>query len=795
MSSFFSVVIPTMWLSDKISEMIPKYQDCELVKEIIIIDNNPDKKIKLHRYNKVKYYTEGKNIFVNPAWNIGNLLSNHRLILANDDIIIDDIDKVLNLILESDYDIVGVKLGELTDNIRIDEIRMFPKNNFGSFMYIKNYFHVPNSIKIWFGDDLQFDNNQKRGILVDAGIYSNESKTVNIINNAVINEVYLRDKELYNNLKPTIFKATPNDVNKSVLAVLVNYGDEQIEYLEKVVNELKSFNKYDVTVIVNSNIHLDIEGVDILNIYDDLEDYQLLPITCRKVMWEKRFDYDVFIFGENDHLFLEKHIDRYLEYCEILPEDRIAGLIQYEENDEGKFYPAYHKQYDWDYNSVEIHGGKLFAHFKNLHQATFILTKEQLNKIGNEYGFEDFYGPKTNYSVKCRVNTDIYGHSGLKKLICISDFKDNLIHHLPNLYINGDKGRNKGQRAENDKMNDALIKLFNYDKKKIVCGIATIYERKDSLRDTVKSILNQVDELHVYQNGYKGIFDFLRHEKIKVYSSMDTGIDMGDAGKFYTVEHHRDSYYLSIDDDIIYPPDYVISIVEGLKRFNNERIVTHHGRKIDETTKNYHTDYIDSVHFRVRLVKPKEIHFPGTGVMGFYTDTFKLKFSHFTVKNIADIIVGVEAGKQNIKCMCLPHDTNWLTDNLNNQLPTLYEKNKINEVLNEYFRNNIHYVLGYTEPTEMNMRIPNTINDIINFNPERKRPSDNTDYQKINELLNKRDLPTQPPAKPKQNIPIDRNQIQQMRRDSLVNLAKKMNNVRPTTQNQTPHVFGSKTRQ
>ena len=38
---------------------------------------------------------------------------------------------------------------------------------------------------------------------------------------------------------------------KKILAVIVNYGDEQLNYLEQVVHELKSFIKYDVTVIVN----------------------------------------------------------------------------------------------------------------------------------------------------------------------------------------------------------------------------------------------------------------------------------------------------------------------------------------------------------------------------------------------------------------------------------------------------------------------------------------------------------------------------------------------------------------
>ena len=56
---------------------------------------------------------------------------------------------------------------------------------------------------------------------------------------------------------------------KSVLAVLVNFGDEQLKYLQKVVSELKSFDKYNVDVIVHSNIDLptikDIDEVKIIS--------------------------------------------------------------------------------------------------------------------------------------------------------------------------------------------------------------------------------------------------------------------------------------------------------------------------------------------------------------------------------------------------------------------------------------------------------------------------------------------------------------------------------------------------
>ena len=47
----------------------------------------------------------------------------------------------------------------------------------------------------------------------------------------------------------------------------------------------------------------------------------------------------------------------------------------------------------------------------------------------------------------------------MKKLICISEFEDNLIHHLPNIYINGDLNRAK-LGSGNDKMELAIKKLL-----------------------------------------------------------------------------------------------------------------------------------------------------------------------------------------------------------------------------------------------------------------------------------------------------------------------------------------------
>ena len=81
---------------------------------------------------------------------------------------------------------------------------------------------------------------------------------------------------------------------KKVLAVLVNYGGEQVEYLKLVLKELKAFRKFDVYTIVHSNIFINDINIDEIKIIK-LENFQLLPLTCRKTIWERRELFDFFL--------------------------------------------------------------------------------------------------------------------------------------------------------------------------------------------------------------------------------------------------------------------------------------------------------------------------------------------------------------------------------------------------------------------------------------------------------------------------------------------------------------------
>lgn len=255
-------------------------------------------------------------------------------------------------------------------------------------------------------------------------------------------------------------------MKKTIMVSIVNYGDEQLEYLQQVIDSLNSFKKYDVTIYVITNIKLNeiINGVDYFINIDKLPSWELLPLMARKVINHHRNEYDYYLYTENDHLWLEEHIDNYIRYEKILPDNYISGLIQYEYDKKNYHYPGYFKskikgKFEWDYNSVETFNGLQFAHFNNVHQASFLISKKKLLRICNKHDLNNLWS-KDEYSLKCKVNTEIYQWAGLKKVICISEFYYNLIHHLPNVYIKGEKGKNYFNPKSEQKMITALTKLL-----------------------------------------------------------------------------------------------------------------------------------------------------------------------------------------------------------------------------------------------------------------------------------------------------------------------------------------------
>lgn len=195
----------------------------------------------------------------------------------------------------------------------------------------------------------------------------------------------------------------------------------------------------------------------------------------------------------------------------------------------------------------------------------------------------------------------------------------------------------------------------------VTASMAAIPTRVDSLRDTVLSILPQVDNLRIYLNNWNYVPEYLNNIKITIFQSQECDGDLGDAGKFYRAEQIQEGYHLTIDDDIIYPIDYVKTIIENIERLHRKCIVSFHGRKFNHKPVK---SYYHSAEIKISCLKDFGNDFiidcPGTGVMGYHTDTVRFSINDFPITNMADVWAGKKAKENKIKVICLKHRGGWI---------------------------------------------------------------------------------------------------------------------------------------
>lgn len=218
------------------------------------------------------------------------------------------------------------------------------------------------------------------------------------------------------------------------LVAIANYGTKNDKYVKMLIEEYRSMTKYNVDIVVLSNISKNLGPEVEVIVGLPIKDPWSLPFGHKQLFAERMRKYDLFIYSEDDTLITERNIDAFYKVSQILPDEFIAGFIRYEISKEGnKYYSTIHAHYHWDPNTVIKIGEHVFAYYTNEHSACFILTQKQLNKAISSGGF--LLPPrKGRYDMLVTAATDPYTECGMKKLICISHMYDFCLHHLPNVY-------------------------------------------------------------------------------------------------------------------------------------------------------------------------------------------------------------------------------------------------------------------------------------------------------------------------------------------------------------------------
>ena len=170
----YSIIIPTMWVNkESLVDMCRVYEGCDLVDEVLVINNNDRASIPL-LFSKVRIIGNGTNKYVNPSWNYGVRMAKcDRVVIANDDIDVrafDPMMRVLDAYLEPGW-VIGVHNSCFPIKNKfnpygfrpgaIDVIKSASMNwGWGVFMVLhkKDYVHIPEEYLIWYGDDYQYKN-------------------------------------------------------------------------------------------------------------------------------------------------------------------------------------------------------------------------------------------------------------------------------------------------------------------------------------------------------------------------------------------------------------------------------------------------------------------------------------------------------------------------------------------------------------------------------------------------------------------------------------------------------------
>lgn len=163
----YSVVALTMWKCNRFQQTLRELSKHPLVGEIILIDNTSnDLKIELP---KLVHILEGKNTYINPAWNKGVSLAKYdKLLVLNDDLWFDwDILSTLEQHITEEIGLIGMA-EENFDNPS-NEFGLEPINHRNGgfacafFIHKNNWIDIPFEMKLWGGDDWLFVKNRENG--------------------------------------------------------------------------------------------------------------------------------------------------------------------------------------------------------------------------------------------------------------------------------------------------------------------------------------------------------------------------------------------------------------------------------------------------------------------------------------------------------------------------------------------------------------------------------------------------------------------------------------------------------
>jgi len=127
-------------------------------------------------------------------------------------------------------------------------------------------------------------------------------------------------------------------------------------------------------------------------------------------------------------------------------------------------------------------------------------------------------------------------------------------------------------------------------------------------------------------------------------------------------ETKEDAYFLTFDDDIIYPSNYSERIINGIERYKRQAAVGFHGIRFTSFPVTDYKEQKVMFQYFTDVLKDEATHTIGTALAGFYVGTLREKGFYFNSLNGSVNTLDGSFGKfcrdNRIKMVVLAHKAN-----------------------------------------------------------------------------------------------------------------------------------------
>lgn len=207
----------------------------------------------------------------------------------------------------------------------------------------------------------------------------------------------------------------------------------------------------------------------------------------------------------------------------------------------------------------------------------------------------------------------------------------------------------------------------------IIGSMATFPGRAHILEEVVTHLAPQFSRLYIYLNEYEEIPPFLaRFANVVPVLGKETFGDISANGKMYFLTQESDGIAFTLDDDFIYPSDYVEKFLRIFDLFSYNACLCVHGSLFTNVPIYYYERSITYVSHRYNRYN-NIVNIVGSGTAAFPLSLYKNVKYNFNGSVFVDLNISLHSLYNKIPIVSIIRDNNWI---MPIKVPGLWEENR-----------------------------------------------------------------------------------------------------------------------